>query len=78
VARDPSFLEQPQPTWLFGHDATKYAEDNYNAVVKSVREGTSFVSTNVPEGHVHEDWTIEEMMAREGVKAEPEFYKVKR
>lgn len=76
VAKDPSFLNQPQPRWLFGHDAAQYAEDSYDTMLSHIEKGTPFVSKNVPEDYVHEDWTIGQMMAREGVKAESDFYKV--
>ncbi|KIW79159.1 hypothetical protein Z517_05771 [Fonsecaea pedrosoi CBS 271.37] len=76
VAKDPSFLNQPQPRWLYGHDAADYAEANYDAVSSHLEKGTPFTARNVPDGYVHEDWTISQMMAKEGVKAEPDFYKV--
>jgi hypothetical protein len=69
-------LNQPQPRWLYGHDAADYAEVSYDAVSSHLEKGTPFTPKNVPDGYVHEDWTIGQMMAKEGVKAEPDFYKV--
>lgn len=77
VAKDPNFLRMPQPTWLLGHDARKYATDNYDAVVSHLQLGTGFVAKNTPEGHVHEDWTVEMLLDREGRKADKDFYKVR-
>jgi len=76
VAANPEFLKLPQPEWLNGHDAEKYADDNFESVVSHLEKGTPFQSTNVPDGYVHEDWTIQTMMAREGQKAGDGFYQV--
>ncbi|KAF2811870.1 FAD/NAD(P)-binding domain-containing protein [Mytilinidion resinicola] len=76
VANNPAFLKLPQPVWLNGHDAEQYAYDNFDAVTANVLKQAPFTSTNVPEGHVHEDWTIATMMSAEGEKAEAGFYVV--
>lgn len=76
VAKDPSFLKLPQPIWLNGHDAEQYAKDNFEKVVAHINNGTPFRSTNIPEDHVHEDWTIGDMMAREGQEVDGTFYQV--
>jgi 2-polyprenyl-6-methoxyphenol hydroxylase-like FAD-dependent oxidoreductase len=65
VRANPDLLKMPQPAWLFGGDAEKYAYDNYDAVVEHILKGTPFTSINVPEGYVHEEWTIETMMKAE-------------
>ncbi|KAH8176724.1 FAD binding domain-containing protein [Sarocladium implicatum] len=77
VAKDPNFLRMPQPAWLLGHDARKYAIDNYDAIVSHLQLGTEFVAKNTPDGHVHEDWTVEMLLDREGRKADKDFYKVR-
>ena len=66
----------PQPMWLYAFDAEKYAYDRYLEVVDSVQNSTPFVSKNLPEGHVHEDWTIEMMMDLEKEQAKEHFFKV--
>lgn len=77
VAKNPEMLRLPQPAWLLGIDAAKYAEENFDAVVRHLHDGTPFVSKNVPPGHVHEDWTIETMLAHEGRKVDEVFYKTR-
>lgn len=77
VAANPEFLKLPQPEWLNGHDASDYASSQYDKVVEHLSKGAPFQSTNIPEGHVHEDWTIEEMMSRDGQRPEDSFYQVK-
>lgn len=62
--------------WLVGSDARQYAITRLDEVVDSVKNGTLFVSKNLPEGYVHEDWTVEIMMAQEGKQVETAFYKV--
>ncbi|KAH7077569.1 hypothetical protein BKA63DRAFT_411071 [Paraphoma chrysanthemicola] len=76
VAANPEFLKLPQPEWLNGHDAEEYAATHFDKVVERLRNGSPFQSSNIPTGHVHKDWTIEEMMAREGQKPDATFYQV--
>lgn len=77
VAKDPSLVEMPQPGWLLGHDARRYATENFEAVIRHLEEGADFASTNVPNGHVHEEWTVDMLLSREGHKVEADFYKVR-
>ncbi|EXJ71844.1 uncharacterized protein A1O5_04345 [Cladophialophora psammophila CBS 110553] len=77
VAKNPELLSLPQPEWLNGCDAEKYAEDKFDAVISHLQKGTPFESTNVPPGHVHEDWTIDQMLAFEGKKVDKDFYKTR-
>jgi hypothetical protein len=65
VKAHPELLKMPQPAWLLGADAEKYAYDNYDAVVAHFEKGTPFINTNLPEGYVHEDWTIDTMLEKE-------------
>ena len=44
--------------------------------VRAVEECTAFTSTNLPDDYVHEDWTVEMMMALESKQAEEHFYKI--
>lgn len=66
----------PQPLWLYTFDAEKYANDRLADAVESIQKGTNFISTNTPEGHVHEDWTVEMMMSLEKDQAKEHFYQV--
>ncbi|KAH8650768.1 hypothetical protein BGZ61DRAFT_375494 [Ilyonectria robusta] len=65
VAKNPDLLKLPQPTWLQCHDAEAYARENLDAVVSHLKHGTPFASTNVPEDHMHQDWTIDDMVRLE-------------
>jgi 2-polyprenyl-6-methoxyphenol hydroxylase-like FAD-dependent oxidoreductase len=76
VAADPSILKMPQPMWLFGFDAEAYAYQRLPDALKSIKEETPFTSTNTPEGHVHEDWTVDMMMKLEKEQATEAFYRV--
>ncbi|KAF7548609.1 hypothetical protein G7Z17_g6938 [Cylindrodendrum hubeiense] len=75
VKKNPEFLRMPQPGWLYGHDAEKYAGEKYEEAASHILNGTPFVSTNIPEGYVYEEWTVEEMMAKEN-KSNASFYKI--
>ncbi|RSL87767.1 hypothetical protein CEP52_015424 [Fusarium oligoseptatum] len=76
VSADPSFLRMPQPMWLNNFDAEEYAEKRLSEVVESVKSGSPFKSSNLPEGHIHEDWTVEMMMELEKEQAKEHFYRV--
>lgn len=76
VAKNPELLKLPQPTWLQCHDAETYARENVGAAVSHIKNGTPFTSTNVPEGHIHENWTIDDMVRMETEKVHKgSFYK---
>ncbi|ETS87775.1 hypothetical protein PFICI_01603 [Pestalotiopsis fici W106-1] len=77
VAANPSMLKFPQPEWLLGSDASEYAEKNFEAVKAHLEKGSAFTSTNVPSGHAHKDWTIDEMLSHEGKFVSTEFYQTR-
>lgn len=77
AAANPSMLKLPQPEWLLGSDSSEYAERNFEAVKSHLQNGTPFTSSNVPPGHVHRDWTIEEMLAHEGKSVEKDYYQTR-
>ena len=62
VKRNPELLRFPMPAWLYDADARKYAYDNAQAVITHIKTGAPFTNTNVPEGHVHKDWTMDELV----------------
>ncbi|CVL13519.1 related to maackiain detoxification protein 1 [Fusarium proliferatum] len=63
VKKNPEFLRFPMPGWLYDADARKYAYDNAEAVIAHIKTGAPFISTNVPQGHVHQEWTMDEIVA---------------
>ncbi|KAF3009193.1 hypothetical protein E8E14_006151 [Neopestalotiopsis sp. 37M] len=77
VAANPDMLKFPQPEWLLGSDASEYAEEKFKEVKSYLEKGTPFTSTNVPPGHVHKDWSIEEMLSHEGKAVATEFYQTR-
>lgn len=77
LATNPEILKLPQPAWLNGSDAEKYAYENFEGVKANLENGAPFRSTNIPEDHVHSDWTIEDMMAQDGQSVKNGFYQVK-
>ena len=74
VKTTPSLLNMPQPSWLFGADAEAYAYTNYEAVTDHILTGPPFKNTNLPEGYVHVDWTVEGMRAAEEQQANEDLY----
>jgi hypothetical protein len=56
---------------LYHHDAEKYAIERWDEVVKHLKDGTEFKSTNTPKGHVHSEWSIAEVMESEKHTARP-------
>jgi hypothetical protein len=63
VKRNPELLRFPMPSWLYDANARQYAYDNAQAVIASIKTGAPFTNTNVPEGHVHQEWTIDAIVA---------------
>ncbi|KAL2061484.1 hypothetical protein VTL71DRAFT_6861 [Oculimacula yallundae] len=76
VKSNPEFLKMPMPGWLYGSDAEQYAFNRLEEVMESIKTGSPFKSTNIPDGHVHEDWTVETMMALEHKQVQAQFYKI--
>ena len=77
AAKNPKILSIPVPTWIHNSDAEAYAHNNFESVLAHLENGVPFTSTNLPAGYVHEDWTIDTMLAREGKQADGDFYKVR-
>jgi len=77
--KDAGYIKAPQPIWLDSHNAEQYAYDHAEAAANHIKTPDSpFTSINLPDGHVHEDWTVETMMALEKEQAkEDSFYRVK-
>lgn len=73
MKKNPSILKFPIPDWLYGADATRYAYENAKAAIQSVQTGVPFISTNVPDGYVHEDWTAEDVRARQKAEGQEAF-----
>jgi hypothetical protein len=69
--KDPNTINLPQPDWLYAHDAEAYTYERWNDVVRHLRDGTEFKSTNTYKGHVHEDWTVAGVMEAEKEIAAP-------
>lgn len=51
------------PGWLYDADARQYAYVNAQAVNAHIKTGAPFTNTNVPEGHVHQEWKMDELTA---------------
>lgn len=50
--------------WVWKHDPERYAWEYYSACLSHLREGTPFVNTNLPPGHVFRPWTMKGEMER--------------
>ncbi|KAL3474762.1 hypothetical protein BJX99DRAFT_247969 [Aspergillus californicus] len=65
VAEDPNWMNIPQPLWQYDHDAEAYAVERWEEVVAYLgdqNENKTFRSTNIAPGHVHTNWTVEQLM----------------
>lgn len=69
--KDPNTINLPQPDWLYGHDAEKYAYERWDDVVRHVNYGQPLHSTNTYPGYIHEDWTVKGVMEMEKQTAKP-------
>ena len=55
------------PKWVFSHDPEKYAYDNYDGAMESIRRGVPLdeegsIPPNYPPGYKWEPWNIEDIM----------------
>ncbi|KAK8044011.1 hypothetical protein PG993_004035 [Apiospora rasikravindrae] len=57
-------LVPEQGRWLWGHDPEKYVQENFPTALDHLQKGTPFKNTNIPLGYVHEEWAVDELMAR--------------
>ncbi|KAK7992588.1 hypothetical protein PG988_001382 [Apiospora saccharicola] len=53
-----------QGRWLWGHNPEMYVCDNFHKALDHLQRGTPFQNTNIPPGYVHEEWAVDELMAR--------------
>ena len=68
VKIDPRKSSPKLPKWIWQHDPELHAHENYDASVKSMKEGVRLeddesVPPNYPPGYKYEPWTIDDIMA---------------
>ncbi|KAH0042719.1 monooxygenase, partial [Aureobasidium melanogenum] len=49
-------------SWIWRHDPEEYAIQNYEKAKAHLTNGTEFVNTNIPPGHIYTPWTIDEIL----------------
>ncbi|QPC60721.1 hypothetical protein HYE67_002952 [Fusarium culmorum] len=76
VKRNPELLRFPMPGWLYDANARQYAYENAEAVIAHIKTGAPFINTNIPEGHVHQEWTMDEAVALLGSSKPEEVFLV--
>ncbi|KAM0820863.1 putative FAD-binding domain-containing protein [Seiridium cardinale] len=67
VKLDPRRAQPKLPSWVWSHDPEKYAYENYNKVLDSMRKGIPFseddsIPPNYPPGYKYEPWSIDQIM----------------
>ncbi|KAI0202001.1 FAD/NAD(P)-binding domain-containing protein [Astrocystis sublimbata] len=45
--------------WMWQHKPEDYARENFAAALGHLQEGKPFENTNLPKGHIYEDWNVE-------------------
>ncbi|KAK8117031.1 uncharacterized protein PG998_005312 [Apiospora kogelbergensis] len=63
-AKTTKDLKPEQGRWLWKHEPEKYVYENFAKALDHVQEGAPFQNTNIPPGYVHEEWFVDELMAR--------------
>ncbi|ORY66076.1 monooxygenase [Pseudomassariella vexata] len=51
--------------WIWTHNPERYAAEKFEAARAHIDKGAPFENTNLPAGHVFEDWTMEEELEKE-------------
>jgi hypothetical protein len=62
VAKNPNTIKAKYGSWIWAHDAEKYAYENYGKAFHSVVSGAHFENSNIPPGHALKPWTIDELL----------------
>lgn len=44
--------------WAWSHNPEQYASKNYAACLANVKDGTPFENTNLPAGHLYQEWSL--------------------
>ena len=62
---DQKPIKQEYGRWIWAHDVERYVYDNYTSALDHLQTGgsTPFHNTNIPPGYVHQDWSVDKMMA---------------
>lgn len=68
VKLNPRVAAPRLPRWVFAHDPEKYAYENYDHVVDSMKKGIKLEDDtdfppNYPPGYKFEPWSIDDIMA---------------
>lgn len=61
--------------WMWSHLPEKYAADHFHEALAALKSGSRFVNTNLPEGHVFREWTMEEELERQEKGIRSDFKK---
>lgn len=62
VAQNPDAIKAKYGSWIWAHDAEKYAYDNYGNAAHFILDGKPFKNTNTPPRHVVRPWKIDELL----------------
>uniref|UniRef100_A0A8H7KEU0 FAD-binding domain-containing protein n=1 Tax=Bionectria ochroleuca TaxID=29856 RepID=A0A8H7KEU0_BIOOC len=54
--------------WMWSHLPEQYAADHYWDALTAIQTGNTFENTNLPPGHVFEDFTMEQELKRQKLK----------
>ena len=62
VAKNPDAIKANYGSWIWAHDAEKYAYENYGKVLNLLLGGVPYENSNFPPGHVLKPWKIDELV----------------
>ncbi|KAI0455921.1 FAD/NAD(P)-binding domain-containing protein [Xylaria acuta] len=51
--------------WIWQHNPEDYAREQFTAALDHLQTGTPFENTNLPKGHVYEDWDVESELKKQ-------------
>lgn len=53
-----------QGKWLWGHKPEIYVREKFAEAKAHIENGAPFDNTNLPTGHIPQEWTVEEEIAK--------------
>ncbi|KAI8951146.1 hypothetical protein F4801DRAFT_300749 [Xylaria longipes] len=51
--------------WIWQHNPEDYAREQFTAALDHLQTGAPFENTNLPKGHVYEDWNVESELKKQ-------------
>ncbi|KAJ3566544.1 hypothetical protein NPX13_g7092 [Xylaria arbuscula] len=59
--------------WIWQHNPETYAQEQFAAALENLQIGAPFENTNLPKGHVYQDWDVEGELQKQDTGVLPDL-----